>query len=146
MLGPTEAGGASQMLTVACRRYLCLACDAVLLVVPAAMLPRRWYSASAIALTLALYGLERQPPAAVRRQTSPFKMVGAAAAGGWVTIRRWVDAVRSGRLFSHVRPSPPHFTHRQVAERAATTLGSRAPPPMDASLSARAFAGAALAR
>jgi len=146
MLGPAEARGAPQMLTVACRRYLCLGCGAVVLVVPAAMLPRRWYSASAIALALALYGLERQPPAAVRARTSPFKVVGYRAAAGWVTLRRWADAVRVGRLFPHVRPSPAHFTRRQIAERAATTLGSRAPPPMDAPLWVRAFTGAALVR
>lgn len=146
MLGPTDASCAPQMLTVPCRRYLCLGCGAVILVVPRAMLPRRWYSGSAIALALALYGLERQPPADIRSRTSPFKVVGSAAVGGWVTLERWADAVRAGRLFAQVRPSPAHFTRRQVAERAATTLGSRAPPPLDAPLWARAFTGAALAR
>jgi hypothetical protein len=107
------------------------------------MLPRRWYSASAIALALALYGIERAAPAAVRKRVSPFTVVGHRAVTGWVTLGRWVDAVRAGRLFSKVRPSPPEFTRRQVAERAATTLGSRAPPPMDAPLVARAFNGAA---
>jgi hypothetical protein len=115
----------------------------VVLVVPRAMLPRRWYSGSAIALALALYGIEHAAPAAVRRQVSPFKVVGYRAATGWVTLGRWADAVRDGDLFSQVRPSPAGFTQRQVAERAATTLGSRAPPPMDAPLTARAFAGAA---
>jgi hypothetical protein len=146
MLGPTGAEGEPQMHTVACRRYLCLRCGAVALVVPAAMLARRWYSASAIALALALYGIEQQAPAVVRARTSPFKVVGHRAAVGWVTLERWADAVRGGRLFPRVRPSPAQFTRRQVAERAATTLGSRAPPPMDAPLVARAFIGAALAR
>lgn len=115
----------------------------MVLVVPRAMLPRRWYSGSAIALALAVYGIEHAAPAAVRRQISPFKVVGYRAATGWVTLGRWADAVRAGALFSQVRPSPAGFTRRQVAERAATTLGSRAPPPMDAPLTARAFAGAA---
>ena len=143
MLGPTEAEGAPASPTVRCRRFRCLRCSAVVLVVPRAMLPRRWYSGSAIALALALYGIERAARAAVRRRVSPFEVVGYRAATGWVTLGRWVDAVRVGRLFSRVRPSPARFTRRQVAERAATTLGSRAPPPMDASLTVRAFGGAA---
>jgi hypothetical protein len=114
-----------------------------LLVVPRAMLPRRWYSGSAIALALALYGIERASPTAVRQRLSPFRIVGYRAVAGWVTLGRWADAVRVGKLFSRVRPCPARFTRRQVAERAATTLGSRAPPPMDAPLTVRAFHGAA---
>jgi hypothetical protein len=143
MLGPTEAGGTPAALTVPCRRFRCLPCGAVVLVVPRAMLPRRWYSASAIALALALYGIEGAPPPTVRRQVSPFGKVGYRAAAGWVTLGRWTEAVRARRLFPHVRPCPARFTRRQVAERAATTLGSRAPPPMDAPLVVRAFNGAA---
>jgi hypothetical protein len=81
----------------------------------------------------------------VRRRTSPFRIVGATAAGGWVTIDRWSDDVRVGRLFPEVRRCPDRFSRRQVAGRAATTIGSRAPPPGDASLTVRAFAGAARA-
>jgi hypothetical protein len=143
MLGPTEPQGNPMELTVPCRRYLCVVCTAIMLVVPRAMLPRRRYSASAIALALALYGIERAPPAQVRRKTSPFGKVGYRAATGWVTLGRWVEAVRTGRLFARVRPCPARFTRRQVAERAATTLGSRAPPPMDSPLTVRAFNGAA---
>jgi len=143
MLGPTEAGGTPATLTVPCRRFRCVPCGAVVLVVPRAMLRRRWYSACAIALALALFGIERVSPPAIRGQISPFGKVGYRAAAGWVTLGRWVDAVRSGQLFPRVRPSPAAFTRRQVAERAATTLGSRAPPPMDAPLTVRAFIGAA---
>jgi hypothetical protein len=142
MLGPTEVDGKPTALTVPCRRYLCVACGAVMLVVPRAMLRRRWYSASAIALALALYGIEHAPPAQVRRRTSPFGTVGDRACTGWVTLGRWADAVRAGVLFTQVRPCPAQFTRRQVAERAATTIGSRAPPPMDAPLTVRAFHGA----
>jgi hypothetical protein len=109
------------------------------------MLPRRWYSASAIAQALALFGLEQKSPAEIRRQTSPFKVVGTTAAAGWGTVCRWCDAVRDSRLFPDVRRCPDEFTRRQVAERAATTVGSRAPPPVDASLTVRAFVGAARA-
>src|SRR5664279_688278 len=89
MLGPQEALGEAVAVEVSCRRYLCLICDAVVLVVPGAMLPRRWYSASAIAQALALFGLGQKSPAEIRRQTSPFKVVGMTAAAGWATICRW---------------------------------------------------------
>jgi hypothetical protein len=130
MLGPQVAQGEPATVGVPCRRYLCVDCDAVMLVVPGAILARRRYSASAIAQALALFGLERMSPAKVRRWTSPFRIIGATAAAGWVTIDRWCDDVRGGRLFP---------------ERAATTIGSRAPPPWDASLTVRAFVGAARA-
>jgi hypothetical protein len=143
VLGPVEGHGEPMALVVACRRYLCLACNAVVLVVPGSMLAGRWYSASAIAQALALFGLDRLTAAEVRRRTSAAKRVGLAAVAGWVTLGRWCDDVRAGRLFPEVRTCPAEFTRRQVAERAATTLGSRAPPPWDASLTVRAFIGAA---
>lgn len=145
MLGPEVALAMPVAEDVPCRRYLCRNCGTVVLVVPVAMLPRRWYSASAIAQALALFGLERKSPAEIRRQTSPFKIVGTTAVAGWVTLYRWCDAVRDGRLFSVVRGCPDEFTLRQVAERAATSIGSRAPPPVGASLTVRAFVGAARA-
>jgi hypothetical protein len=113
------------------------------MVVPRTMLRRRWYSACAIALALALFGIERRPRAAIRRRVSPFQTVGYQAATGWATLGRWADAVRARQLFPQVRLCPARFTRRQVAERAATTVGSRAPPPMDAPLVVRAFNGAA---
>jgi hypothetical protein len=143
MLGPAEALGDPVMLEVSCRRYLCVACKAVVLVVPGAMLAGCRYSASAIAQALALFGLEGQSPAKIRRRTSPDKIVGATASTGWASLGRWCDAVRGGRLFSFARACPATFTRRQVAERAATAIGSRAPPPVDASLTVRAFVGAA---
>ena len=143
ILGPASAEGSPEERTASCRRYVCVICTAVMLVVPRAILPRRRYSASAIALALALYGIERAAPAQVRRRVSPFEVIGYRAISGWVTLGRWAKAVRAGALFAEVRACPASFTPRQVAERAATTLGSRAPPPMDAPLTVRAFHGAA---
>lgn len=145
MLGPAEALGEPVMLEVSCRRYLCVACDAVVLVVPSTMLAGRRYSAAAIAQALALFGLEGQCPAKIRGRTSPDKIVGDTASAGWASLDRWCAAVRSRRLFAEARACPVTFTRRQVAERAATAIGSRAPPPVDASLTVRAFVGAAWA-
>lgn len=131
------------MVTVPCRRYRCQICGAVILVVPRTILPRRWYSASAIAMALALFGVGAAPAAEVRRQISPFRHVGYAATAKWVTLLRWCDAVRARRLFAETRACPASFSRRQVAERGAMALASRAPPPWDDPPPARAFRGAA---
>jgi hypothetical protein len=145
MLGPVEPLRDPVALDVSCRRYLCVACGAVVLVVPSGMLRGRRYSGPAIAQALALFGLGRLSPAEVRRRTSADKFIGTTASAGWVTLLRWCEAVRDGRLFPDVRASPASFTRRQVAERAASTIGGRAPPPVNASLVVRAFVGAARA-
>jgi hypothetical protein len=145
MLGPVEPLRDPVALDVMCRRYLCVACGAVVLVVPSGMLSGRRYSGPAIAQALALFGLGRLSPAEVRLRTSADKIVGTTASTGWVTLLRWCEAVRDGRLFPDVRACPASFTRRQVAERAASAIGGRAPPPVDASLVVRAFVGAARA-
>ena len=104
MLGPAEALGAPAMLEVACRRYLCVACKAVVLVVPITMLAGRRYSASAIAQALALFGLEGQSPARIRGRTSPDKIVGATASTGWASLDRGATAY--GAASSFPRPGP----------------------------------------
>jgi hypothetical protein len=109
------------------------------------MLPWRRYSGPAIVQALCLFGLSHLSPAEVRRRTSVDKIIGAAASTGWVTLLHWCDAVRDRRLFPEVRTCPASFTRRQVAERAASAIGGRAPPPVDASLVVRAFVGAARA-
>jgi hypothetical protein len=144
--GPLVAGGPPQVVTVRVRRYACR-CGAILMVVPREMLRGRLYTASAVAWALALFGVEHAAPADVRRRTSPWSVVGAtAAAAGWATLRRWVRAVRALRLLSRVRPAPPDFTDRQVAERAAMTAAAHAPPSLATlAISSRAFAGGARA-
>jgi hypothetical protein len=115
-------------------------------VVPQETRTHRLYTASAIGWALALFGVGRLSAAVVRARTSPWTILGKTADEGWATLRRWVAAVRGGRLFRCVRASPPDFLARQVAERAATTLAANAPPtgPADEIIE-RAFAGAALA-
>lgn len=116
----------------------------MLTVVPQAVAPHKHYSAAAIAWALALFGCEDAPIPAVRRRTSPWAIVGPTAAAGWVTLGRWIGAVRRGQLFPRVRPAPATFTRRQVAARVATTLAACAPPTLEAaSLAAAAFWGAA---
>lgn len=146
--GPLEPDGPAQTVVIRARRYLCRNCGAVLLVVPPGVLPTRYYTSSAIALAMALYGVVEQTLAAVRRQVSPWALIGATAHGGWVTLRRWVAAVRDNKLFSgQIRPMPDDWSPRQVCERVATTMASLGPPTMRGHpMTARAFAGAAHGR
>ncbi len=88
-LGPVELDGEPRELGVWVRRYRCRHCRAVCAVVPRGVLPRRRYSARAVALALCLWALEREPAREVRRRVSPFRHVGPSAEAGWASLRRW---------------------------------------------------------
>ena len=139
--GPLAPNTPPTTSAVDARRYRCRACHAVMTVVPRGMLPRRHYSGSAIAQALARYGLAKQSRPTVRKHTSPWQTVGAAAAPGWATLGRWITAVRRGALLGCVRSMPAAFTARQVAERAAATMLALA-PNATGDLLEKAFAGA----
>jgi len=141
--GPAELGAVPAVVGVLLRRYQCQPCGALVVVGPRGLLPRRLYSASAVALALALYGLAAAlSPAQVRRQVSPLRIVGATAASGWASLRRWCRAVRVGRLFPAVRTLPGEATLRAVAARAATTLAAYGPGGVP--LESAAFLGASM--
>jgi hypothetical protein len=79
----------------------------------------------------------------VRQHTSPWRVVGDAAITGWITLRRWIAALASGKLFAQVCAAPATFTARQWAERAAWTLAAQAPAGMaHLPLMEQVFAGA----
>jgi len=142
--GPADATAPPSVGEVGCRRYRCQRCGAVLQVVPRGVLRRRLYSAAAVALALALWGVEGFAPAEVRRRVSPWRRVGATAAGSWMSLRRWARAVRAATLFAVVRATPAGARLREIAGRAATTLAAFAPSSADAlPLASRAMLGAA---
>jgi hypothetical protein len=144
--GPPDPDAAAAAIVVAGRRYRCVCCGAILLVVPREVLPRRQYSASAIALALALWGLVQATALAVRRRVSPAKELGFTAMLGWVTLRRWAKAVRLSDLFPSSLSAGPSATLRDVAALAATALAARADPATrHLPLEHRAFFGAAQA-
>jgi hypothetical protein len=125
------------------RRYRCCACHALIEVMPAEVEPRRHYSRCAIGLALALFGVAQESAAAVRRRVSPFSVVGSTAVTGWATLRRWIAAVRDGKLFPGLRAVPAAWTARHAAERIAMSLAAHAPASGAAlPLAARVFAGA----
>jgi hypothetical protein len=139
--GPVTPTAAPSTETCWVRRFLCQLCEVGCTVGPATVLPRRLFSACAIALALGWWGLEQRPAAEVRSGVSPWSVVGEASYGGWSSLRRWARAVRAGRLFKGVRPSPNDFSLRQVAARAASTLAASA-ESTTGPLSHQAFQGA----
>jgi hypothetical protein len=102
------------------------------------------YTANAIGLALALWALLGLTAAFVRSRISPFTVVGTAACGGWITLRRWAADARRGRLFATSRASPEGFTLRQHAERTAASLCALA--PVGLSTTDAAFVGGGLHR
>lgn len=142
--GPLGADDTPVTVTVEARRYLCVHCDGVCLVVPRSVAPRRHYARAAIALALTLYGLCGEPVREVRRRTSPWRVVGDTAQGGWVTLRRWIAAARRGGLLAGVPGWSDAATPRQIAERVAQRLVALAPPSARGlDLAAQAFLGGA---
>ena len=139
--GPLEPGGEPQVLALLLRRYLCVACGAVITVAPKAVLPKRLFTSAAIAMALALWSVAGESSPEVRTQISPLKTVGHAAARSWLTLRRWTRDARC--LFHGVRPWPDGWPPRKVAERVATTMAALAPG--SGTIPERAFAGAARA-
>lgn len=145
--GPLAPGERPAIVVLQLRRYLCIVCGETCTVGPREVLTGRLYAASAIAWALALFGALRRTAAEVRERVSAWAVVGADAAGRWPTLLRWARAVRERRLFRCVRPAPPSWPLRRVAERAATTVGAYAPPsPEPQLIDALAFIGAAHAR
>lgn len=145
--GPVGPHSPPELRKLDIRRYHCILCDATTTVVPSETLTKRLYTASAIAWSLALFGLLLLSPTAIRRLVSPWRIWGAASAARWQTLQRWAGAAAGGRLFQCVRPMPEEWSARKVAARAASTLGAHAfhspePPALDV----LAFHGAALAR
>lgn len=136
-------GSLPELIGILVRRYQCQPCGAVVVVVPRGLLARHMYSASAVALALALWGVAGDAPAEVRRRVSPFARVGATAAVGWASLRRWSRSVRAGRLFPVVRALPVEAILRQVAARAATTLAAYAPGSGGLLIDSAGFIGAA---
>ncbi len=126
MRGPPRPGFRPELVEVSTRRFQCQHCAAVVVVAPAVLLPRRYFSAPAVGWALALFGVARLSAAAVRKLVSPWARVGATAARTWSSLRRWARAVRERTLFAGVRPCPSSFTLRQAAAHVAQTLAAHA--------------------
>jgi hypothetical protein len=132
------------LVIVTARRYRCVPCGAVVIVVPRGVTGRRVYSASAIGFALALWGLALATAAEVRRRVCPITILGHAAVAGWVTLRRWARDVAQQRLFPSAPDPGPSASQRCNAARAAAALAASADPTTRAlPIQHRAFFGAA---
>lgn len=109
------------MREIQARRYRCRRCGAVLVVVPRGLLPRRHFSAGAIALALLRFGI------GVRVVDIRAAVGGQGQTAAWIALRRWVAAAGVGRLWRSVRASPTGWSARAIAERAAMTVAAFAP-------------------
>jgi len=139
--GPATAQGEPEIRTIRVRRYRCRRCGGLTTVLPRGLTARRHYSASAIGLSLCLFGMQQLSLGETRARVCPWRLTFEPRR--WTTLPKWVDAVEQGGLFTIVRPCPPTFTVRERAERAAATLCALALHA--GSLDERAFDGAALA-
>ena len=142
--GPLSPDGDATEESLLGRRYRCIRCSAVIIVVPREIRGRWQYSAAAIAFALALWGLVLATTRDVRKRVSPRATHGVSGIFGWKTVRRWAGAVRERRLFP-ATPSPGKAaTLRQVAASAAAACAACASPLTRAfAIEQRAFLGAA---
>jgi hypothetical protein len=139
--GPAEAFGAPQITSILVRRYRCRLCGGVTTVLPRGLTARRHYSASAIGLSLCLYGMLGLSLGETRRRVCAWPV--SFNPERWTTLPTWVHAIGQGKLFARVRPCPPSFTMRARAERAAATLAGLV--HARGSVDEQVFTGAALA-
>jgi hypothetical protein len=85
-----------------------------------------------------LYSVEQRSAREVRERVCAWRTPGAT---GWPTLRRW--CTRAPELWRCVRRSPPHWSTRQRAERAAMAIAAH---HSNGDLPERVFVGAVRAR
>jgi hypothetical protein len=132
--GPADAWGPPTWIVIACRRYCCLNCDAILTVVPRGVAPGRHYGHAAIAMALTLWAIARETVAEVRRRVCAWSTT-VEDVTRWPTLKRWARAAR-GAL------GDASLSLIAAAARAGQIAIGRAPPSLRrAPREAQAFAG-----
>lgn len=89
-----------------------MSCNAVLLVVPRGVAPRKHYGFAAIAMALALALFCSAPVREVRRRVCAWQLT-RESTSSWPTLRRWRHAF--GDAFAQVAMgrAPPHVADRE---------------------------------
>jgi hypothetical protein len=98
-----HTAGRSTLTEIAARRYVCRACDAVVLVLPADVARRCLYTLGVIAAALAHWSHGGVSAAATRTMFGAFSIPGEAARG-WPSLVRWTGIAM--RLWPRIRPLP----------------------------------------
>jgi hypothetical protein len=132
--GPPDADCSPTWVTIACRRYLCTSCGAILTVVPRGIAPRRHYGHAAIAMALTLWAIAGESEAEVRRRICA-RQLSFDSPTRWPTLARWARAARDAL-------GTASLSLKEAAARAAQLAIGRAPPELRrAPRWAQAFAG-----
>lgn len=106
---------------IAVWRFLCVVCDTTFTVVPAGVLRRRLYRATAIGLALFAYGVDKRRHDEVRTAVAPVEVVRESPARRrWTTFVSWARAAKAGSLLEGV--GPVAGTLRAAAERVALAI------------------------
>ena len=134
LCGPPEANGVPRWIVIACRRYACTSCGAILMVVPRGVALRRRYGHAAIAMALTLWAIVGDSEAEVRRRVCA-RRISIESPVRWPTLARWARAAREALANAAL-------SLKQAAARAAQIAIGRAPPELRrASRWAQAFSG-----
>ena len=132
--GPLDPDGAPTWIVIACRRYRCVTCGAVVTVVPRGIAPRRHYGHAAIAMAFALWAIAGRPVAEVRRRVCAWPL-SHDEPGRWPTLERWARAAQTA--FADAT-----LSLAGAAARVAQAAIGRAPPALrHVPRWAQAFAG-----
>jgi hypothetical protein len=118
--GPLDPDGPPTWVVIACRRYLCVGCAAIMTVVPRGVAPRRHYGHAAIVMAFALWAIVHEPVAEVRRRVCAWR-VSHEAPTRWPALARWARSARDG-------VGDTRMTLETAAARAAQIAIGRAPP------------------
>jgi hypothetical protein len=132
--GPLDPDSLPTWVVIACRRYTCTACNAILTVVPRGVAPRRHYGFAAIAMALALWAIVDVSIAEVRRRVCASRLT-VESPTRWPALERWARAARDSL-------GDASLSLVAAAGRAAQIAVGRAPPDLrSAPRWAQAFAG-----
>lgn len=138
-LGPRAPGDAPTRTESKAQRFRCVACGKTVTVLPRGALRGRRYAATAVALALCLFGLERQSHDQVRDAVGMFQTARDPAEGQrWSALVAWSRAARAGLLVAEAPTTDG--TLRDAAARLAQVIAGYGPRGDDQV--ARVFGGA----
>jgi len=122
--GPDAVDGEPFDDEVPTRRYRCLKCGAVIVVLPTGLLPRLRYRPTAVVVALALWARSGLAAAQVRRRVAQKEPASHEAERGWPSLRRW--AHRAWDWWGLRRPTEGRGSFEERVEALLQRLASRA--------------------